>query len=585
MMTIRITLISLLLWNMNHVSGFNYTPFENPTGAFIIKSQDVFISYNNWKMLYYYDLYDIHDNLEKYNVCIDKMIDICKRIPKGSQCESIINQHKSILSRFDADVQYFQDMQNDEPLEYEKNEILELDTSKIKFRNKRSPFGFWGTYVLHPLFGVMDEEQAADIEEKINEMIRQQKEHQLILEDNMTIMKRTLQISNETFSVFENNINDLNNYINELTYNISDVEKDIKLHIDFKYLSATAILMSLEQDRYLTLIKQALKNTLKGDFTEFISYKQLLSDLKEVAATYEDTTYIILDKLRDLQNIAIIKGTISDKRLTLELDIPILMKQRFKLHKIIPLPIRHKDKIILLNVKNNNFLVDGITKNYIPIQSDILNSCKTILENNLLCFPETEIYLSDDSNCVSNLLFGSTSQQIVETCEYSPLKDINFIKQISENLYFISTKNNVAIRENCIKQGTVLSSINSTGLLKMNTNCEIILNGIKLLPKNYRIREEIREITLRNRLNKVAFSNLTAIELKLNKVTPSKVIFLNYKENFEKLIDDSEENIQKLQSLTDINQFHYESAKKSYIMLALIIFVIIIIRYLFKKFF
>lgn len=571
-----------LIWNANQIFGFNYTQFENPTGAFTVKAQNVFISYNSWKLLYYFDLYDIHDNIEKYKSCINKMADICQHIPNKNQCESIIEQHKDILNRFDTDIQYFKDMQSDET--FENNEITEDEPMKMRFRIKRAPFGFWGTYFLNPLFGVMDEEQAHEITEKINEMIKQEKQQKLILENNMSIVKQTLRISNQTFGILENNINDLNNYLNEITSNISSVEKEIKSHIDFKYMSATAMLMSLEQNRYLSLIKQALKNTLRGDFTEFISYNQLLKDLKDVAETYEDTTYTILNRLKDIQNVATIKGTISNKRLTLELDVPVIMKQQFKLHRIIPLPIRHKDKIMLLKITNDNYLVDSITENYIPIQPEILNSCKIILENNLLCFPQSEIYFSNRSNCISNLLFENTPQRIVETCEYSPLKDANFIKQISENLYFISMKNNVAIRENCIKQGTTLSSINSTGLLRMNTNCEIIINGMRLLPKSYRIREQIYEVTLTNTLNKIIVSNLTAIELKLNKMSPPKNIFLNHNDNFQKLVDESDSNIQKIQKLKDISYLHYDTMMGTSTWIVIIIIIIVIIRCILRKY-
>lgn len=369
-----------------------------------------------------------------------------------------------------------------------------------------------------------------------------------------------------------------------MTHNISSTEKNIKLHINFKYVSSAASLLSLEQDRYINLIKQALKNTLKGDFTDFISYKQLLSDLKEVAETFGDTSYMILNKLRDIQNIATIKGSIANKRLTLELDIPVLMKQRFTLHKITPLPIRYNNKIMLLSMSNEYFLVGNINKNYIPIKAETLGSCKSILDNSLLCFPQTEIYFENTDRCESNLLFNGTSRQIEKTCEYSTLRNSNFIKQISENLYYVSLNNNMPIRENCIKQSTTLTTINSTGLLRLNSNCEIIVNSMKLLPKNYIIKERFNEISLTNNLHKITVSNLTAIEQKLNKIRPSRTVFLDYNENFQKLINKSQIETQKLHSLGDINHLNYGTIALmgTWSWITLII-LFIIVKILYKK--
>lgn len=274
-------------------------------------------------------------------------------------------------------------MQNEQPWE-EENDPNQHKTQRIKFRTKRAIFGFWGTYVMNPLFGLMDEEQAEEITQKMNQLIEQNGEQNLIIENNMSIIKQTLGITNRTFESYKSNIQKLDKYINELTKDISDVEKEIKNHINFEYISSTAILLSSEHERYIELIKNALKNTLYGDFTEFISLDQLKKDLKEVANTLDDTPYMILNRLRDIQQVASIRGTIMNKRLLLELDIPMINKNQFKLHKIIPLPIRSADQVIIMNLKENTFLVDNHTRTYIPVKLQDLTSCKNIFDNSLL---------------------------------------------------------------------------------------------------------------------------------------------------------------------------------------------------------
>lgn len=72
--------------SLSSIIGLNFTEFDSPTGAFLVKTHNTFISYNNWKLLYYYELYDIHENFENYKTCIGKMEFICQKIPEKSQC-------------------------------------------------------------------------------------------------------------------------------------------------------------------------------------------------------------------------------------------------------------------------------------------------------------------------------------------------------------------------------------------------------------------------------------------------------------------------------------------------------------------
>lgn len=579
-MAIRYIYLLYALGNTGLLSGLNFTEFESPTGAFLIKRHDTYISYNNWKLLYYYDLYDIHNNFENYRECIEKMEYICQKIPKNNQCETLITQHKNTLININSDIEYLKNMQNDQPYDISKG----FTNIQQNYRNKRAIFGFWGTYVMNPLFGLMDEDTAQDITQKINQLVEQNQQKKILLEDNMSIIKQTLQITNTTFEIYNSNLRKLDEYINKLTREISDVEKEIKYHIDFEYISSTAILLSVEHDRYIELIKNAPKNTLYGDFTSFITFEQLTKNLKEIANNLDDTPYLILDKLRDIQQIVSIRGTIVNKRLILELDIPMISKNQLHLYKIIPLPIRKQNNIIAINLKENMFLVDNITKTYIPVRTQELTLCKYIFGNSLLCFPQAEIYFENNKNCESNILFQHAPELTIENCGYNSLQNINYVKQITENTYFISTKNNLVVRENCLKQGTKLYTLNSTGIIKIRPNCEIILSGMKILAKSYQIREQIYEAALSNKLTKILIRNITAVETRLDNIKPPRTVFLNSNDNFHKLINETEEKIRKIKDMGDISYLQSDLFLKNTSAWITIIIIILIIRFIYKKF-
>lgn len=146
------------------------------------------------------------------------------------------------------------------------------------------------------------------------------------------------------------------------------------------------------------------------------------------------------------------------------------------------------------------------------------------------------------------MLFLNSSELIIENCNYKQMTNINYVKQLTKNTYFISAKNNIVIRENCSKQSTNLHTINTTGILKMNQNCEIILKGMKILAKSYKIREQIYEVSLANKFKKISIKNLTAIENKLNQTKTPQTIFLNSNDDFQRLMKSSDEIDQKIKS-------------------------------------
>ena len=90
--------IASIIWWIQYIQAFNFTKIENPTGAFLIKNQDTYISYNDWKLIYYFELRDINENFEKYKTCLQKMEKLCKAIPNKDQCETLLKLHNNTLS-------------------------------------------------------------------------------------------------------------------------------------------------------------------------------------------------------------------------------------------------------------------------------------------------------------------------------------------------------------------------------------------------------------------------------------------------------------------------------------------------------
>lgn len=151
-----------VLTTLTSHQAFNFDPVNQDLGAFVVKIRDAYISHSRWRLLYHYDLKDFYDNIKLYKESLDKLEEICNKLDESdesSQCITLMKKHRTSLEDMNVDMEYL--------------EIIQRETSKNVQKRKRrnAPFGYLATYAFKPLFGVMDEEDAELVTNKINELV------------------------------------------------------------------------------------------------------------------------------------------------------------------------------------------------------------------------------------------------------------------------------------------------------------------------------------------------------------------------------------------------------------------------------
>lgn len=559
--------IFFILWGTIRCQGYNFTKFADATGAFTSKTLDAYITYDSWRLLYYYNLTEFYDNVASYSDCLEKMASICDLMPERHQCESLLSKHKTMLANLHLDLEYMHDIQ----------------TSKQKQR-RATPLGFLGTYLFKPAFGIMDEEDSVDISERINGLGGNQQLHTLILEHNLSLIKNTIKITNATFENFRFTVNKLHDYLVNITKDVNEMEHEISMHIDFKYLSATATLLIMEHQRTTHIIKRTLKNTLHGEFTELISYKQLSRDLLEVADNLDDTsTIMFVQDLKQLQEMINIQGSIIDKKLLVEIAIPILRRERYRVHNVVVLPMNHENKTVILDTESKSYLVNNSSRNYIPMRKEDMKNCKVLTNNKILCYPQAETYLESREICESNIIFEHDIETLMATCNINHVPNTNFIEPLTQNVYYIYVIKQMTVRENCPKKPSNFTTLKTTGILEMNPHCEIIINGMNIFAKNVLKREKTYPLFSPYAFHKISLKNLTFLserETRL-KLVPLKYITSN--DDFSKLTQKTDEEINRLRTVKDVKRLEHNLLRNNSLLLVGIIILFIIVKFLLKK--
>lgn len=141
----------ITLWYTQLIKGLNFTQIESPTGAFIVKYQDTYISYNDWKLIYCFELKDISENFKNYQSCLVKMENLCNKIKEKDQCGTLLQMHKNTLLDINSDIQYLEDIQNENLYEGLQKISISRPYRKIRtnsHKKKRAILGFVGSYIL-----------------------------------------------------------------------------------------------------------------------------------------------------------------------------------------------------------------------------------------------------------------------------------------------------------------------------------------------------------------------------------------------------------------------------------------------------
>lgn len=175
---------------------YYFEPVNQHMGAFIVKIQDAFISHSKWRLIYHYDLTDFYDNINLYQDSLVKLDEICTKIEENqesTQCSALVKKHKAFLENINVDIEYLEEIQNENK-----------KRGNRLYRKKRdAPLGYLSTYIFKPIFGIMDEEDAEQISEKINELAENQQAYHTILEHNLSIISKMTDTTNDTMFEFK----------------------------------------------------------------------------------------------------------------------------------------------------------------------------------------------------------------------------------------------------------------------------------------------------------------------------------------------------------------------------------------------
>lgn len=564
-MRILILLLTLMKYS-SLINGYNYTELKEPKGIFIIKTYDTYIVYNQWKLVYTLKLDEIYDDFAFLKGCVTKIQSICPLL-KEKNCDILQEKLERNQNNLEKDIQYIETF-------YDK---------PGKNRNKRgAPLGFLGAHYYKPLFGIMDENDAMEIHERLNKLIAGHNQQQIFMGEEMSIIQQTIEVTNNTIKTLWDKITAFQDQLNSaLEENAEQVNKNI----DILYLSNTATLIIIEQNYRVKVLKDLLKNVYNGDIHDLVPWKQLKTDLNKINDELDGSNYIISQTERETQSLLSIKGTIIYKTLLVEITIPAINKDPYKLTKVTTLPITLNNETILIDTENKEYLINDKLKEYIPIADFELKQCKAITKNRLICSPQTQAYLKNEESCESEIVFGGNLNNILRKCDVKFIQTSNYIKHLEENIYYIFTNNILNITEKCQSKPKQHTKIDKVGILTLQPSCEIQINDIKISARSVHSFTNTTTIDSPYEFSKISPKNLEFLSTHIRKLSlPKLTLFIDYDKDFQKLMQDANDLKVRIEEKGEKLSFLASPVQISYGFAMAIILLIILCKALYNYF-
>lgn len=560
-MGIKSVTLILLPFIVHFSEPYNFTQMEEPMGIFIIKTQETFIAYNNWKLYYFLELDEFYEDINQLRQIIMKIQTLCTIVTEKDQCIYLIERFERHMKTIDRDLEFIKTFQR----------------PSFK-RFKRAPLGFVITYLYNPIFGIMGEEDAKAIAEKMNELIQRNEDYKIIVTEELSIMKQSLILTYNVTSDLKSNIQILDQKIDELILN---VKNQVMQHITIQYLSTIAILVITEHENSLRTLKEITKSTFVGDFTELVPISQFRNDLLKITEELPPEASLFIDNENEVKSIVSLRHFMTYNRIMIEITVPILNKSPYQLTRVTTLPIKLGNRTIIIDTENQYYLVNIGKQEYIPITESELEKCKKMSEDRIVCSPQTEAYLRNEEVCESGIIFGSDLNNILYKCNYKYLKESSFIKHLDQNKYYVSTMSPINVTEKCGKEYTT-SILKNTGILTLFPFCELRTEGMKISTKNTRTSDPVPVIESPYHFSELSPLNLKNLENRHTEIKVPKLEFINYDKNFEKLTSNIDQSSNKVASMPEIkkmildnNGFQWSAWHTLILCVAIIIIIII----------
>lgn len=454
--------------------GLRAAALENINGVIFSDLKNVSLKEGSWDLSYKLDMNNFMTSVIKFKECREQVETLCSKLKNDMNCP------------------YFKKFMT----QYEKS--LKYSVDRIKKLTKR-PKRFLGAVIIYALIDYFFFHDDVD-QEIIDKLQKTDNDLREFVSEHISSQNKTINIEKKLFPSIANSISVLRSKLNEVVklQNIDNIRAQLGNVIQ------TMTLMTIENNEVMeNLIKLAYKEKT-ADFIGLIGSEILIKNLKQISEKLGENQRLPFnvhsDNLWELQRLAEVGFQLTENNfMIVKIRIPIIDKQKYAYHKIIPIPIKIDDKMIIINNTAQGIIFNEITKDHILISDNLIEKCIEILDGSFMC--KLDKMFSKVDGCEMNLLNHNSTKD----CNFGLIPVRNYVVKISQNMFYILPDRECKISVECRNGTEIKNSYENGNILSIQSGCTMENSYFK-----YTVEEELtNEVIL--------IPSINAVEVKIPK--------------------------------------------------------------------
>lgn len=533
------------------------------TGLTFIEMNKAAIAHSIWQLCYYYDLKDYFELTHKIELAIESIETLCKTLPNDNDCELLLELLKKHMENSQFNV-----------------ERVESFGSRSK---RWAPLGYIGD-LNSIIFGYATQEDIQPMVTNIKNLHRNILTQKKLLESQILIMQQSVNLNEKTYSDLKKQVIVLNENLNEFARNTNIKQK-------VQTLTQIATLVILHHSQVSETLMNILQNSINGKILNLISQKQLKLNLQTISQNLKNSQKLPLNlNHQHPYNIfatTTSKASLSDKKIIIILEIPIVDRDELTLYKTIPIPTEINKKLVIIVPTMKYFLLNANKREITPIEYDEINKCRKTLKNELICSPTSATIIGKEQSCELSLMLDPNHQSIQTLCEFRLVPNRNYFVQIHQhNQYYCVINKPILITESCPNESMSTTSINTNGIIKIRPGCSIITNEIKITSFNT-ISSTPEILTPLFHISNLG-EKILEVAGNVTHLLNQNYSILAFSDHTEEILDISQklkENLIKVQEKIELNEMIKSIETDIWTTVILITIIIVLIYFTYKKYF
>lgn len=419
----------------------------------------------NGLILGYIKLVDYWAQQTSIKTLVDHMDEICPQLQHHEHCDIVRKharqQYKAIMGR---------------------NELFRSFSQKTLSRKRRGWANFIGT-ALNAVTGVMDDNDAQKIQRQMKAMSRVNSHLMQLIGNQTSIQDMTQRILKRE----ETNMSKQLTAIKNSLVNIQNKDFGEKERL-FTTLSLESKAMINIHSEVQSALLDLISHTHHGKVSsKLIAPAELKESLAKVAANKSSELMLPGDNnphdIAKMYSLLEAKVRINPDAILLKIAVPLLYRDVFNLHHIIPVPFLQEHQLKLITTKYQYIGVNTRQDRYYLMTTLQKTECKEFSDDFTICNQDSILYNTQhgNANCEMAIL---TQASISPRCAMKEIRPYQvWSRLITPNQFIYAVPNKTMLNIIC-KDSSVVCSINGLGIIAIPPQCMIQMENMEISSKN-----------------------------------------------------------------------------------------------------